>query len=169
MSMSSNNKRMYIRRIDTMNVPFDFQTAHAEADEITLLDSGATENSIDEHTWRRMGVGKRPLPKKIKVFNVDGMENKQGEMTHFCRLRILYDGKEDLQDFYITDLGKDRLILGYPFLRMFNLQIDWVKGKLKEGKLQIQSALYKHLNWLLIGDRRRHVRWGTYNRMKQSL
>jgi len=146
MSMSSNNKRMYIRRIDAMNVPFDFQTAHAEADEIALLDSGATENFIDEHTWRRMGVGRRPLPKKIKVFNVDGTENKQGEMTHFCCLRILYNGKEDLQDFYITDLGKDRLILGYPFLRMFNPQIDWVKGKLKEGKLQIQSTLYKHLD-----------------------
>jgi len=34
-----------------MNVPFDFQTAHAEADEIALLDSGVTENFIDEHTW----------------------------------------------------------------------------------------------------------------------
>src|SRR5712672_3791947 len=132
-----------------MNVPFDFQTAHAEADEITLLDSGTTENFIDEHTWQRMGVGKKPLPKKIKVFNVDGTENKQGEMTHFCRLRILYNGKEDLQDFYIMDLGKDRLILGYPFLRMFNPQINWVKGKLKEGRLRIQSALYKHLDQLV--------------------
>jgi len=70
-------------------------------------------------------------------------------MTHFCHLRILYNGKEDLQDFYIMDLGKDRLILGYPFLRMFNPQINWEKGKLKEGKLRIQSALYKHLDQLV--------------------
>ena len=90
-----------------MNIPFAFSTAHAKAEEKALLDSGATENFIDKETWKRMGVGQRPLIKPIKVYNVDGTENSQGEMTHYCRLRICYNGKEDLQNFYITNLGKD--------------------------------------------------------------
>jgi hypothetical protein len=129
-----------------MNVPFSFQTAHAKAEETALLDSGATENFIDETTWKRMKVGKRPLVKPIKVYNVDGTENKQGEMTHYCRLRISYNDQEDLQEFYITNLGKDRLILGYPFLRTFNPKVDWRKGKLLEGTVKIQSSMYKHLD-----------------------
>ena len=99
--------RTSIGKIDTMNVPFTFQMAHAMANEAALLDRGATENFIDIETWKRMGIGKRPLVKPIKVYNVDGMENKRGEMTHYCRLRVIYDGEEDLQNFYLTNLGKD--------------------------------------------------------------
>jgi len=68
--------RTLIGKINAMNVPFTFQTAHAMADEAALLDSGATENFIDIETWKRMGIGKRPLVKPIKVYNVDGTENK---------------------------------------------------------------------------------------------
>ena len=118
------------------------------ADEEALLDSGATENFMDEHTWKRMGVGRRELPQKIKVFNVDGTENRKGEMTHYCRLRIVYNEQEDLQDFYITDLGKDRMILGYPFLKRFNPQIDWKDGKLLKP-LTIQSTLFKRLDLIV--------------------
>jgi len=68
--------RTSIGKIDAMNVPFTFQTAHAMANEAALLDSGAMENFIDIDTWKRMGIGKRPLGKPIKVYNVDGTENK---------------------------------------------------------------------------------------------
>jgi hypothetical protein len=114
--MSREEQEMYIKQLTSMNVPFSFQTAHAKAEETALLDSGATENFIDEMTWKRMKVGRQPLVKPIKVYNVDGTENKQGEMTHYCCLRVSYNDQEDLQEFYITNLGKDCLILGYPFL-----------------------------------------------------
>jgi len=31
--------------------------------------------------------------------------------------------------FYETSLGEDQIIFGYPWLRTFNPQIDWEKGK----------------------------------------
>ena len=147
--MSREEQKMYIKRITSMNVPFSFKTAHTTAEEIALLDSGATENFIDEETWKRMKVGRRPLVKPIKVYNVDGTENKQGEMTHYCRLRVIYNDQEDLQEFYITNLGKDRLILGYPFLRVFNPRVDWRRGKLLGKPITIQSAMYKHLDRMI--------------------
>ena len=144
--MSSVTPRMYIRKIEAMNVPFKFETAHAQAEETALIDSGATENFIDEESFKRLGVGKRTLPRPVKMINVDGTENRQGEVKNFCRLRVLHNAKEALQDFYITDLGKDRIILGYPFLEAFNPKINWTQGRLEGGRVTVQSAIYKHLD-----------------------
>jgi hypothetical protein len=32
---------------------------------------------------------------------------------------------EELQNFFITDLGMDRVILGYPWLETFNPRLNW--------------------------------------------
>src|SRR5579863_10004499 len=37
------------------------------------------------------------------------------------------------------------MILGYPFLREFNPQIDWAKGELQHDAVMLQSAWYKYL------------------------
>src|SRR5246127_4811527 len=140
---------MYINKIDALNVPFTFQTAHATAEEKALLDSGATENFLDEETWRRMGVGRRVLDKPLKVINVDGTENRKGTITHYCRLRIIYNGESDLQDFYIASLGRDQMILGYPFFRRFEPKVSWKRGTLQDGSITIQSAVFKHLDKII--------------------
>ena len=136
---------MNIRKIDAMNIPFTFQTAHAIADEAALLNSRATEKFVYTETWKRMGIGKKP----IKVYNVDGTEDKQREMTHYCRLRIIHSGEEDLQKFYLANLGKDRIILEYPFMSRFNPRVNWRKGSLSKGKVVIQSTVFKHLDQMV--------------------
>jgi hypothetical protein len=97
---------MYIRRINAMNVPFKFETARLKADETALIDSGATENFIDEDTWKRLGIGRNQLHEKIVLTNVDGTENRRGELTHFCWLRVNHQGKEALLKFFLTSLGE---------------------------------------------------------------
>jgi hypothetical protein len=116
------------------------------AKEVALLDSGANENCLDEQTWECLGIGRTALHKPIPVYNIDGTENKQGKLTHYCWLRIRFDNKEKLQRFFITSLGQDRIILGYPFLYEFNPTIDWQQGRLKGGAIQLQSARYKHVH-----------------------
>jgi hypothetical protein len=37
------------------------------------------------------------------------------------------------------------MILGYPFLRVFNPSIDWMEGKIAEGKVTLQST---HFKWI---------------------
>ena len=70
-------------------------------------------------------------------------------MTHYCQLRVIYNGEEDLQNFYLTDLGKDRIILGYPFMSCFNPRVDWRRGTLSKGKVVIQSTVFKHLDQMV--------------------
>ena len=138
--------QVYIRRLNAMNIPFTFVTAHTTAEESALLDSGATENFIDHSAWKRLKIGKQELHEPMVVRNVDGTQNKQGELTHYCWLRVRYKEKESLQKFYLTDLGTDRVILGYPFLYEFDPTINWKKGQLMEGAVQIETARYKYLD-----------------------
>jgi len=76
------------------------------------------------------------------------MGNKRGKITHYCWLRVLYNGEQKLQRFFLTSLGKDQMILGYPFLREFNPQIDWSEGKLKGRTITLQSMKFCYLRRL---------------------
>jgi Reverse transcriptase (RNA-dependent DNA polymerase) len=82
------------------------------------------------------------LLKPITVHNVDGTENKQGKLTHYCWLRIVQGERTKLQRFYITSLGQDRIILGYPFLYKFNPNINWRQGKICGKPVLLQSMKY---------------------------
>ena len=142
-TVSCEKNEMYIQRISAINMKIPFRSLSEQAEEMVLIDSGATENFLDKATWERMGIGSHETAKPITVYNVDGSENSQGKITHYCWLRILYAGKQKLQRFYIASLGKESIILGYPFLYVFNPTIDWQQGKLPE-ELHMQTTRYKY-------------------------
>ena len=58
-------------------------------------------------------------------------------------LRVRKGDKEELQKFYITGLGGDRAILGYPWLRVFNPGINWDEGCVLGPPVEIETALLK--------------------------
>jgi hypothetical protein len=107
---------MYVRRIKAMYTNFEFSTVRQVVEEQALLDSGASENLLDIETWKTLGIGAFELPKPITIFNVDGTENKQGKITKYCWLKVKKGNREQRMRFFLTGLGKDRFILGYPFL-----------------------------------------------------
>src|SRR6266566_10017486 len=127
-----------------MNVTVSFRSLSEQAEETTLLDSGATENFINKQMWKRMGIGQRSLTTPLTVYNVDGSENKQGKVTHYCWLRILLARQTKLQMFYIMALGKDGIILGYPFFYTFNPTINWHEGRIEEGAISLYTLCYKY-------------------------
>ena len=45
--------------------------------------------------------------------------------------------------FYLTNIGKERFILGYPFLHTFNPEINWEKGELKAGKVGLETLSFR--------------------------
>ena len=72
----------------------------------------------------RWHLSTQQLKVPCQVFNVDGTENQLGQVTKYCTLRISYGDMDQLQTFYVTNLGMDRVILGYPWLEAFNPQLD---------------------------------------------
>ena len=101
---------MYVSEISAINVPFTFYCAHGTAEETALVDSGATENFMDNRMVEHLGIGKQEMTTPCQVFNVDGSKNKQGILTHYCLLRVKKGKEEDLQRFYITSLGGDHVL-----------------------------------------------------------
>jgi hypothetical protein len=61
---------------------------------------------------------------------VDGTENQGGIISKSCVLRVQQGEQQIAQWFYVTNLGQDRVILGYPWLQEFNPEIDWEEGRL---------------------------------------
>ena len=61
---------------------------------------------------------------------MDETENIAERLTKSCTLRVCKGDQNHLQTFYVTSLDADCAILGYPWLRMFNPQVDWEKGKI---------------------------------------
>jgi hypothetical protein len=60
----------------------------------------------------------------------------------------------------VTNLGSDRIILGYPWLHAFNLEIDWPNCKLVGPKVRMETMLYArnpHLREMLAN------KWGVLN------
>ena len=84
--------------------------------EQALLDSGATENFIDPRTIERLRLPTQKLQTQRTIFNIDGTLNKAGGITHKCQLKIQFNHIEKIVDFFVTDLGQDRAVLGFPFL-----------------------------------------------------
>jgi hypothetical protein len=73
------------------------------------------------------------LNKQRAIHNIDGTNNKAGSITHKCVLLVKFSQKKEELDFYVTNLGQDQAVLGYPFLKMFNPDTNWTKGNLIEG------------------------------------
>ncbi len=70
-----------------------------------------------------------PLKQPIRLTNVDGTTNEAGRIEKYCEMTIQSGHQRHITCFYETSLGEDRIIFGYPWLRTFNPQINWEKGK----------------------------------------
>ena len=134
---------MYISEKTAINAPFTFSCARGMAEEQALVDSGATENFMDEKMVTRLSIRCQAMDQSRRVFNVDGSENKNGMLTHYCLLQVCRREKEHLQKFYIARLGRDWAIFGYPWLRDFNPAINWDKGKILGPPIEVETTLLK--------------------------
>ena len=84
-----------------------------------------------------MKLGKRPLQRPQKIWNVDNTANKAGAITYYVDLNIQTYGKQKIVRFLVTNIGSEDLILGYPWMAAFEPQFVWEKGVIRESALPI--------------------------------
>jgi hypothetical protein len=79
---------------------------------------------------------------------VDGTENKQGTIRYYMDLYLQVNGKTNTERFLITGLGNQKVILGLPWLREHNPEINWKEGTLQWRTTMMKEVLdeEKHLN-----------------------
>ena len=123
----------------SIRIPLTIDLSKTEIIEtLALIDSGAGGIFIHTDYAEQLGLKQIPLDKSITAQNIDGTSNKRGLMTHYVLININVGERKLLIKAYVVGLGKESLILGFPWLQKYNPIIDW-----KTGKIQFQNKHHK--------------------------
>jgi hypothetical protein len=68
---------------------------------------------------------------------MDGTPNKQGDIQFFTDLEVQMGQECKKMRFFLTDLGPQRIILGYPWFAATQPKIDWAKGWMDYDQLLV--------------------------------
>ena len=77
------------------------------------------------------------MTKSRKLLNVDGTENKGGELHHYTNLQVQTRTNYTNLWFYLMDLGEQKAILGYPWFAAAQPKIDWKQGWIDHAQLPV--------------------------------
>ena len=78
---------MYVsEKKNCINISFIFDKNKVA--EQALLDSGATDNFIDQRTVDRLNISTQCLARPRILYNVDKTKNRSGRITHYVNLEI---------------------------------------------------------------------------------
>ncbi len=123
---------VYSSKYRSMRIPVLFKSTHATAEREVLADSRATNNFINTQLLKRLQISYLPVENPIKIWNVDGTLNQDGNITHYTDLQVRTGKTTHVLRFLITNLGKDEVILGYPWFTAFEPKIRWREATLEE-------------------------------------
>jgi hypothetical protein len=112
----------------TFPITFESNRSKEIVETQTLIDSGAGGTFIDQNYARKLNLETQLLETPLTARNVDGTVNKRGTIKSYVNLRFKLGDKTFDERFYVTGLGKQKFILGLPWLQRSNPKIDWKTG-----------------------------------------
>jgi hypothetical protein len=128
---------VYITRYRSMRIPVSIRTSYFMAEKRALVDLGATDNFMHPSFAKRMGLGMKELPNPKKIFNIDNTTNKAGMITHYLDLDVMTKGIHKEMRFLLTDIGREEILLGYPWLATFEPKFDWKSATIDSRLLPV--------------------------------
>jgi len=115
-----------------MHYPVILSEGNWEKATSAMIDSGATALFLSHQFAEKHHLEQHKLDVEILVQNIDGTLNRKETITHYAKLRLqMGEGEPEDQEFLITDIGPEDIILRLPWLRHHNPNIDWEKGTLE--------------------------------------
>jgi len=96
-----------------------------------LLDSGATRLVMSEEFTRKHKFRRMKLERPIYVRNVDGTLNYAEPIVDTVEVEIFFKGHKERTSIDVIRGQKWSVILGMPWLRCHNPEIDWKTGEVK--------------------------------------
>ena len=132
-----------------MNIPLpilcESQRNEKTVETQTLIDSGARGDFLHQDFANKHRIDLLPLDTLIIPRNIDRTLNIGGKITHYIYINILLNDQRIGTKLLVTNIGKNNLILGLPWLKKKNPQIDWKTGRMELTKLthkeQIAAAI----------------------------
>ena len=85
--------------------------------------------------WLRLPIKRLSQPRPL--YNVDGSENKSGRLLFYTDLQVRTGQQTTNLRFFLSDLGEQKAILGYPWFAAFQPRIDWKRGWIDTTQLPV--------------------------------
>lgn len=134
----------------------------------TLIDSGAGGDFLHQDFATKHKINLSPLSTPIIPWNVDGTLNIGGNITHYTYVDFLFDDWRIGTKILVTNMRKNNLILGLPWLKENNPCIDWKTGRMELPKLTheecIAIAMRRLLLWEEMSQENTQERTTTWNK-----
>jgi hypothetical protein len=95
-----------------------------------LIDTGCTDSCVDEKWVKEENFELQKLDVPRRAHNADGTPNITGDITYYVELRMTIGPHTNKQQFFVSNLGKAKMFIGYDWIRDHNPIIDWRKHKI---------------------------------------
>ena len=117
--------------MNSLSIPVQICDTNKIVEILALIDSRAGGKFIDQNYIRKLGIKTQELEQPLIARNMDGTPNKKRKITSFVTLTLVIKGRTKRTQLLITGLGKQQMILGFPWLREQNPDINWQTGEFK--------------------------------------
>ena len=95
------------------------------AETVALLDSGVTENFISLPYTKYLHLPIKMLAEPRRLFNVDRTQNRAGDLKYYVDMSTRTGTQRVNLQYFLTNLGDHKVILGYPWFATAQPKIDW--------------------------------------------
>lgn len=106
----------------------------------SLLDTGAAGIFMNKRFALKHGIETRLLRFPMTIYNVDRTVNTVGGAKENALQTITVGGKTTTHRFLITDLGAEDIILGLPWFKRTNPNINWSTGTITINKTTVHEV-----------------------------
>ena len=89
------------------------------------MDTGTRGIFINQNFAQSQGFVIQDLAKPLEAFNIDGTKNKKGTIKHYIDLKLRIGNKNTSTQFMGIGLGKQKVILSFPWFQEHNPEINW--------------------------------------------
>jgi len=130
-------KRLSVNTLDArrMSIILPIEVSTTDTSEVhsikVLLDSGATDNFVDQDFVRAKGINTQSISHPIPVYNVDGFPNEAGQISKVVNVVLRYKTHSERTLLAVSSLRKQNMILGYTWLKDHNPEVNWQTGEVQ--------------------------------------
>jgi len=104
------------------------QSKSKRAETIALLNSGATENFMSLDYAKHLHLPIKTFKEPRRLFNINRTPNKAGDLKYYTNLTTRTGTQARMLQYFLSDLGDSKVILGYPWFAAAQPKIDWARG-----------------------------------------
>ena len=157
---------------NSLSIPLKIKTEEETIEMHALLDSGAGGKFIDQNYAKTLKLPLKTLDKPIPAINIDGTLKKKGTIKHYINLEFEVFGQPQTIWLLVTGLGKQKILLGFPWLQKNNPLINWQTSTFQRRPIhvprkfdfrkKIETPLVKTSSKTTIADEEDQDKWMTW-------